>query len=224
VVFAALLHDLSPLPVGSSRLFLPACRVNRGRSTGRPPVSSLPLQSVDPIHAGTSRPPKTAVLLLLSWDSLCLPIDISHSASTPTKSPEGNPASAASYHADHSFRPCVFSTLRRLPPQVGREFVAPHNRIEVRYVSKVDGQKLRPKAHSLDQLGPFPAARFTPLEELPSPAAVPCHHGLCLLDCCLSLHISARVRKHAPMQLAPSQVGSSSRSRVPARCSRLHRT
>jgi hypothetical protein len=133
-------------------------------------------------HAGTSSMPLTAPLpSLLSWDSRRLPVD-SPSASTPTDVPKN-----FSFGSRLPHRPLV-PTLRSL-------IASPVSSADGLWVCCTplptrgslrfhESRPARGRPEGCPRSGArrihFPAARFTPLEELHSPAAVPCHHGLCL--------------------------------------------
>lgn len=149
---------------------------------------------------------ETACPLLLSWDSLRLPVDIPNPRPLPRVRPKTNPlrcpATKPSIRSDPALSQRFAGFLRGwavslLRPTADKRFAT--------FLMNID-QLECPKAVTLDQIAHVPAARFTPLEELSSPAAVPCHHGLCLPDCCLSLHTSTRTsrRSFASMQLARS--------------------
>jgi hypothetical protein len=105
--------------------------------------------------------------------------DKSCCASTPR--PHCCCRSAPRCQAIDTFRPCGFSPLQRFTPRTGFEFIAPRNRMEFATFPASAPTRCRPKSTTDGEPSPFPATRFTPSEEYPSPVAVPHHCGLCPL-------------------------------------------
>jgi hypothetical protein len=112
------------------------------------------------------------------------------------------------------FRPRGFSPPRRLTPRASCEFIAPHNRPEVRYVS-LDSIPTRCRSSQRGRVLEFPAPRFTPLEGFPSSAAVPCHHGRCLPDVPLTPN-TAEIASEEPSHQSTPVPSSSEESEVSA--------
>lgn len=168
VVFAALLLDLLPLPVGSSRSFLPVCRANRGRLTDRP-VAFASSTECALTHAGTSS---------LPCDSASIPPLVGFFASLSTY-----PIRVHSHYRSEELqlRWSATKPTTRSDPALSQRFagflrgrargsIAPHCRTEVRYVSWNPDQCLAcPKAAlALDLTNPVPRSavhtpRRTPL-------------------------------------------------------------
>jgi len=171
---------------GLQGLSRPAVPVQSGGLYGLAFAPSLLLQSVSP-SALALCPTSPSVFSASSHGIRAASTAVvSHPASTPAR-PESL-TSAAGYYTDNMFRPRGFSPPRRFAPRASREFVAPHCQLEVRCVS-CPVVHMHAAEAALCGTGPYlsPQRLFTPLEGFPSSAAVPCHHGRCLLDVPLTL-------------------------------------
>jgi len=122
---------------------------------------------------------KWSGFILLSWDSSswCSPFGYSCCASSPRR--HCCHRSASRCQATNTFRPRGFSPPRRFTPHTGFGFIAPRNRMKFATFLGLATHNPQPKPTISGKHPPFPAARFTPLEEFPSPVAVPHHCGRC---------------------------------------------
>jgi len=118
----------------------------------------------------------------LSWDSsssVSPSSDRSCCASTPRR--HCCLRSACRCQATDLFRPRGFAPPRRFTPHTGFGFIAPRNRMEFAAFPRFAPICGQPKLTTDGERSPIPATRFTPLEEFPSPVAVPHHCGHCPL-------------------------------------------
>jgi len=105
--------------------------------------------------------------------------------------------SARRYQATDMFRPRGFAPPRRLTPRKGYGLIASRNQMEFVTFPSCAPIFHRPKSTTDGRRSPFPATRFTPFKEFPSPVAVPHHCGryppAVLSRRVRSLHRSARL-------------------------------
>lgn len=177
--------DLRPLPAGAFVAF-PTVRTCMSRSSRRRHLLDLGRASRALASSrNASRHPKMPCAPA-SWDSRCVrPSIVSpHPCPLPARD-ESRAIGPAVPTAGIPFRPRGSSPPRRLsPPDAFVGLLHPTSDPEVRRVS---GFPLPPprfrsrESLAADGVTVAVPPTLTPLEESPSPAAVPCHHGLCLL-------------------------------------------
>jgi hypothetical protein len=116
---------------------------------------------------------------LVGSSSRGIRVSPSHRHTSHTSTPRSrSPFRSDTAKCQLTFRPRGFAPPRRFTPRESHGSVAPRNRSKVRRVSCVP--PARATRRRLDRTGTFPATRFTPFEDFPSPAAVPHHCGRCL--------------------------------------------
>jgi len=121
-------------------------------------------------------------------------------------------------HPRDSFRPRGFSPPRRFPPQRrSRACCIPQPTMGF-VAFRASGAAARQAGGGRREA--LPATLFVPLEEFPSPAAAPCHHGRCLPAVTIRRPAGAPVRRsgppHQPLEppVASLRPGASSESRL----------